>query len=119
LRNRHITVDGQRLLQRSLEAIPNVILGRINIVDGADRNTRSCWDGDIGGCVYARMFWRRRYAGYRTVRSCSRITGGTFRIELQRNDVGEVVLLHRRADLEADLSLGATHELALDEAAIL
>jgi hypothetical protein len=35
--------------------------------------------------------------------------------KLERNDFGEVVLLYGRADLEADLTLGATHKFALNQ----
>src|SRR5207245_3199229 len=38
-----------------------------------------------------------------------------FAIKLQRSDVRTIVLLRRRADLEADLTLRAAHELAVNQ----
>jgi hypothetical protein len=59
------------------------------------------------------------FAGKRTRRRLRLVTCCPFGIKLGRNHVSEVVLLHRGADLEADLTLRATHELALNQAAIL
>src|SRR5277367_6157428 len=63
------------------------------------RCLRRVWKGTI--C------WRRLVAGYH------------FGIKRERNDVGDVVLLHGRTDLEADLTLRAAQELAVNHAAIL
>ena len=65
------------------------------------------------------MLCRLRFAGKRTRRRLRLATCCPFGIKLERNDVSEVVLLQRGADLEADLTLCATHELALNQAAIL
>src|SRR5580658_4368034 len=65
------------------------------------------------------MRYRRRIVGKRTLRLRRRGTCCAFRIELERNDVSDVIFLYRRADLEADFSLGATQELALNQTAVL
>jgi hypothetical protein len=65
------------------------------------------------------MLYRLAFCQKRSRRRLRLVNGGSFGIELERNNVSEVVLLHRGANLEADLKLGATYELALNQAAIL
>ena len=74
-----------------------------------------CRDGDIRRCLHAGMLCWLRFAGKRTRRRLRLVTCCPFRIKLERNDVSEVVLLHRGADL----TLRATHELTPNQAAIL
>ena len=60
-----------------------------------------------------------RIVGKRTLGLRRRDTCSAFRIELERNDVSDVIFLYRRADPEADFTLRATQELALNQAAVL
>src|SRR5271168_1036922 len=65
------------------------------------------------------MRYRPRIVGKRTLGLRRRGTCSAFRIELERNDVSDVIFLCGRAYLEADFSLRATQELALNQAAVL
>ena len=98
---------------------PTPVLRGIDCIDGSHGNTRSCRDGDIRQSLHACMVCRLRFAGKRTRRRLRLVTCCPFGIKFERNDVSEVVPLHRGADLVADLTLRATHELALNQAAIL
>src|SRR5882672_4412462 len=65
------------------------------------------------------MVSRPLFARKRTVRPRRKVRGCFSGIKLDRSDVGEVVFLHRRGNLETDLTIRATYELALNQTSIL